>query len=231
MEERVEEIERSAASVEEALEAALEELGATEQEVQVKVVREPRSGVFGIGAQEAVIRVRKSVPSQGSSEVAPSEDLEEEADLAGEFVEGLCELLELDVETEPFLSDGVMYLDVWGSKSDESMGLLIGKRGATLDALQELTRAVVQSRTGERSRVIVDVEDYRKRRISQIVSRAQSAAARVKRSGRPEPLEPMTSFERKIVHDAVAAHAGIETASEGEEPYRRVVIRRSSHSR
>ena len=118
-----------------------------------------------------------------------------------------------------------MYLDVWGEDGD-GMGLLIGRHGQTLEALQEVVRAAVQRRLETRCRVVVDVEDYRKRRRSQLVSRAQGVARRVKRSGRPERLEAMSSYERKIVHDAVSEIGGIETASEGEDPERRVVIRR-----
>ena len=111
------------------------------------------------------------------------------------------------------------------------MGLLIGRHGQTLDALQEVVRGAVQRKLETRCRVVVDVEDYRKRRHSQLVSRAQGIARRVKRSGRPERLEPMNAFERKIVHDAVAAVGGTESSSEGEDPERRVVIRRPGGSR
>jgi spoIIIJ-associated protein len=119
-----------------------------------------------------------------------------------------------------------MYVDILGDgPDDEDMGLLIGRHGQTLDALQELTRIVVAHRTGERCRVIVDVEDYRKRRRSRLVSRTREIAARVARTGREEELEPMTAYERKIVHDAVAEVAGAESSSTGEDPERRVVIR------
>jgi spoIIIJ-associated protein len=117
---------------------------------------------------------------------------------------------------------------VWAGASGEDVGLLIGKRGHTLDALQELVRSHVQGRVGGRCLVLVDVEDYRKRRRSRVLSRTREAARRVKRSGRPEALEPMNAFERKVVHDAVAEMGGLETASEGEEPNRHVVIRRAS---
>jgi spoIIIJ-associated protein len=126
-----------------------------------------------------------------------------------------------------------MYLDVWGEEGEESdgMGLLIGRHGQTLEALQELVRGAVQRRLETRCRVVVDVEDYRKRRRSQLASRAQGIAGRVKRSGRPERLEPMNAFERKVVHDAVARVGGIESSSEGEDPERRVVIRRAGGTR
>ena len=218
-----EEVERSAASVEEALEAALEQLGITEQQAEVQIVQEPRGGFLGLKTQEAIVRVRaKHVPS----EELTTEELEEQAEFAADFLDGLFERMDLDVDVEPAFVDGIMYVDVWGAESDEGMGLLIGKHGLTLEALQEVVRGAVQRRTGQRCRILVDVEDYRKRRRSQIASRARQTAGRVRQSGRPEELEPMTAYERKVVHDAVAAMGeGLETISEGEDPNRRVVIR------
>ncbi len=219
----VEEVERSAASVEEALEAALEELGITEQQAVVEIVQEPRGGFLGLKTQEAIVRVR---PKRDRDAEPSTEELEEQAEIAAEFLEGLFQRIGLDVDLEPAFVDGIMYVDVWGAESDEEMGLLIGRHGQTVDSLQELVRGAVQRKTGERCRVLVDVEDYRKRRRSQLSSRARQMAGRVRKSGREEVLEPMSAFERKIVHDAVAATGeDLETMSEGEEPNRRVVIR------
>lgn len=214
-----EEVERSAASVEEALEAALQELGLTEQEAVVRIVQEPKSGFLGLKSQEAVVRVRARSAPASESELLP------QAEAAVAFMEGLLELIDLDTEVEYLFEDGTMYVDVWGAEDDDGMGLLIGKHAATLDALQEIVRSVVQRQVGERCRVIVDVEDYRKRRRAQLVSRAKDVAQRVKRTGREEELDPMNPYERKIVHDAVASLGGLETESEGEEPDRRVVIK------
>jgi spoIIIJ-associated protein len=220
-----EEVERSAASVEEALEAALEELGITEQQAIVEIVQEPRGGFLGLKSQEAIVRVRaKRAPD---AELSP-EELEEQGEVAADFLDGLFQRMALDVDIEPVFIDGTMYVDVWGAESDEGMGLLIGKHGQTIDALQEIVRAAVQRKTGDRCRVLVDVEDYRKRRRSQIASRARQAAGRVRKSGQAETMEPMSAYERKIVHDAVAAMGeDLQTASEGEEPNRRVVIQRA----
>jgi spoIIIJ-associated protein len=218
----MEEIERSAGSVEEAVESALAELGASEQEVDIQVLKEPRSGFLGLGSQEAVVRVRRR--SGGADEV-PEEALEEQADIAADFIEGLLDRLELDADVETNLEDGTMYVDIWGDGDD--MGLLIGRHGATLDALQELVRSVVQRRVEERCRVIVDVEDYRKRRRSQLEARAREIARRVAKSGREERMDPMNAYERKIVHDAAASVGGVTTLSEGEDPDRRVVIRKA----
>ncbi|MFB3739511.1 MAG: RNA-binding cell elongation regulator Jag/EloR [Candidatus Velamenicoccus archaeovorus] len=219
----MEEVERSAPSVEEALEAALSELGASEQEVDVLVVQEPKSGFLGMGAQEAVVKVRL----RRQAEELPQELVEEQGEVAADFLEGLLERMGIPASIEPGMRDGIMYVDVLGEgPDDEDMGLLIGRHGATLDALQELTRIVVSHRTGERCRVIVDVEDYRKRRRSRLVSRAREMARRVAKTGREEELEPMPPYERKIVHDTVAEVPGAQSSSVGEEPERRVVISR-----
>jgi spoIIIJ-associated protein len=217
----MEEVERSAESVEEAVESALAELGLSEQEARIEIVQEPRGGFLGLKGQPAIVRVRPLSP-QGVA--AESSVEQEEAGVA--FLEGLLEAMGLEAEVEVNSVEGTTYVDIWGASSGDEMGVLIGKHGHTVDALQDLLRGHVQRVTGERCAVQVDVEDYRKRRRSRIVHRAQEAARRVKKSGRPEPLEPMNSFERKIVHDTVAALGGLETSSEGEEPQRRVVIRR-----
>ena len=222
MEAEVEEIERSAASVEEAVEAALTELGISEQEARIEILQEPRQGFLGLKPQPAVVRVRQASP-------APSEeDREDQAEAAMTFVRGLLEAMELVADIEIQSAGQITYVDIMGADSDEDMGLLIGKGGHTLDALQELVRGSVQRVVEGRCLVQVDVEDYRKRQRARIAGRAREVARRVRKTGRPETLDPMPAFERKIVHDTVGEVGGLETASEGEEPNRRVVIRRSA---
>jgi spoIIIJ-associated protein len=215
------EVERSAPSVEEAIESALEELGVSEQEARVEILQEPRQGLLGIGAHQAVVRVtvREDAAAEGAA-------AEEQAEVAEEFLEGLLERMGISAELDHHVVDGVMYVDIVGAHEDEAMGLLIGRHGQTLEALQEVVRAAVQRRAEERCRVMVDVEDYRKRRRSQLSSKAREAAKRVRRTGRQERLEPMNPYDRKIVHDAAGEVVGVETASEGQEPERRVVIRK-----
>lgn len=217
----MEEIERSAGSVEEAVEAALVELGISEQEARIQIVQEPRGGFLGLNAQPAIVKVRRV-----TSGTADEGDPEEQGEVALHFLEGLMDAMGLDADLDVVSVDGVTYVDIWSASSSEDMGILIGKGGHTLDSLQELLKSHVQRETTERCRVQVDVEDYRKRRRSRLVQQAQEAAGRVKRSGKPQALQPMTAYERKIVHDAVGELGGLETASEGEEPNRRVVIRR-----
>lgn len=214
------EVERSAASVEEAIEGALEELGVSEQEAQVEIVQEPQKGLLGFGSQEAIVRVRVR------DEDLDVESLEDQAEWAEEFILGLLERMTLDADVDHNVVDGVMYVDILAGEDAEGMGLLIGRHGQTLDALQEVVRCAVQRQTRSRCRVMVDVEDYRKRRRSQLAQRARSVAARVRRTGKPERMEAMNPYERKIVHDAAGEVGGVETASEGEGPDRRVVIRK-----
>lgn len=220
----MQEVERSAGSVEEAIEAALAELGLSEQEAEIEILQEPRSGFLGINAAPAIVRVRPAAPSARPEDSV--EGIEEQADVAADFLEGLLEAMDLDADVEPNVIDGTVYVDMWGPEGSEGMGILIGRHGHTLDALQELVRSVVQRHADARCRVVADVEDYRKRRRSQLVRRAREVARRVRKSGRPEAMDPMSAFERKIVHDAVAEVGGLETSSEGEEPNRQVVIRK-----
>jgi spoIIIJ-associated protein len=221
----VEEIERSAPSVEEALEAALEELGASEQQVIVQILQEPRGGFLGVGSQDAIVRVRlKNRPGD-----LTEDDLEEQGEIAADFLDGLLSRMGLTAGVELNFEDGTMYVDILGTDpDDEDMGLLIGRHGQTLEALQELTRTAVIHRTGLRSRVVVDVEDYKKRQRDRLEARAREVAKRVARTGQEEELEPMNPYERKLVHDVVAAVEGATSSSRGEDPERFVVIQRSS---
>ena len=218
----MEEIRKSAPNVEEALEAALAELGVTEQEADVTVLQEPRQGLLGIGSQEAIVLVRV----RRQAEEVSDEDLDEQGEVAAEFLEGLITRMGLTADVEPTFEDGTLYVDVLGQgPDDDDMGLLIGRHGQTLEALQELTRAAVGQRTGMRARVVVDVEDYKRRQRSRLEARAREVAKRVARTGVEEEFDPMNAFERKLVHDAVATVEGATSSSRGEDPERRVVVR------
>ena len=141
-----------------------------------------------------------------------------------DFVEELLAAMEIDAVAEPSLVGGRMYVDIVdGDEAD--MGVLIGRHGQTLDAIQELARQVVGHRLDERIRVLVDVEDYRKRRAAELVRSAQDAADRALETGLEQALDPMDALERKIVHDAIAEIDGVESGSRGEDPDRYVVVR------
>jgi|SRR5262245_11925248 len=151
-------------------------------------------------------------------------DLEEQADAVADFVEELLGLMGIDAIAEPAVEGERYYVDILEG-APEDFALLIGKHGQTLDAIQELTRNVVGQRLDERIRVLVDVEDYRKRRAAKLEERAGRAADLALESGEEQELEPMDALERKIVHDAIARIDGVDSGSRGEEPNRFVVVR------
>jgi spoIIIJ-associated protein len=146
---------------------------------------------------------------------------EEVAETAKEFISGLLEAMSLEGEIGTSVDGTTAHVDVAG----EHLGALIGRRGQTLDALQEVARAAVQRRLRSRVRLAVDVEGYRARRRDSLAEYARDMASRAKERGTEIELEPMTSYERKVVHDAVAEVDGASSFSEGEEPNRKVVIR------
>ena len=150
-------------------------------------------------------------------------DMEEQADAVADFVEELLVKMDIDGIAEPAEVDGRYYVDILDATEEDS-ALLIGKAGQTLDAIQELARQAVGARLDQRIRVLVDVEDYRKRRASRLVEQARGAAEAALDSGQEQSLEPMDALERKIVHDAVADLDGVESGSRGEDPNRYVVI-------
>ena len=221
----MEEVEKSAGSVEEAVEAALDELGISEQEADIEIVQESRGGFLGRGTP-AIVRVRRL----RDREATPAA-VEEQSEMARELLVGLLERIGLEADVEINEANGTTYVEVWGVNSDEDMGLLIGRHGRGVESLQEIVRAHIQRQTLSRCFIQVDVEDYRKRRADMLSQRARQAARKVKKSGRAETLEPMSPYDRKIVHDTVAELGGLETESEGEEPRRRVVIRRTGQAR
>jgi spoIIIJ-associated protein len=147
------------------------------------------------------------------------EQLEAEGDIAADYLEELLDIADLD---------GDLDMDVEGDRAAVSivgaeLSQLVGRNGEVLEALQELTRLAVYRETGERSRLMLDISGYRAKKRVQLERLAKETVGQVKDSGEPVELEPMTPFERKVVHDAVAA-AGLTSESEGEEPHRYVVV-------
>ena len=150
-------------------------------------------------------------------------DIEEQADAVADFVEELLAKMDIDAIAEPTEQDGRVYVDILDG-DPEDMSMLIGRHGQTLDAIQELSRQVVGHRLDQRIKVLVDVEDYRKRRAERVVEKARTAADAALDSGNEQELEPMDALERKIAHDAVAEIEGVTTESRGEDPDRHVVV-------
>jgi spoIIIJ-associated protein len=146
-------------------------------------------------------------------------DLEQESEIAADYIEGLLDVADLDGDIDMDVEGERAFVSVVGATLDE----LVGQRGEVLEALQELTRLAVHRQTGNRTRIMLDVGGYRQKRRAELAETGRDAADEVKRTGEPKRLWAMNPFERKIVHDAVAA-AGLRSESEGEEPDRRVVV-------
>ena len=163
--------------------------------------------------------------SEETAAAGSGDDLEErlvaEGEIAGDYLEELLDLLDFD---------GDIDLDVEGDRAivsidgGDDLNKLVGRKGEVLDALQELTRLAVHQKTGERSRLMLDIARWRRRRREELAALGDKVARRVLDTGDREELAPMTPFERKIVHDAVAAVDGVHSESEGVEPSRRVVV-------
>lgn len=198
-------VEKKGRSVEEATAEALKELGVDPDQAVIEVVEESSKGFLGLGAREAKVKV--------SVRARP-------ADVAIRLVQDVLDLMDLDADIDVEIRDSDVSLDIKG----EDLGILIGRHGATLDALQFLTNLAASKQTGNKTRIVVDVEGYRRRREEMLFRMAERAADRVRRSQRSVALEPMSPQERRIVHLALKDNAYVVTQSEGEEPYRKVVI-------
>ncbi|HEX6873446.1 MAG TPA: R3H domain-containing nucleic acid-binding protein [Micromonosporaceae bacterium] len=159
---------------------------------------------------------------QAAGRAAPSEsDLFRQSEIAADYIEGLLDILDFDGDIDELVQNGRPMVEVVGARLNN----LVGARGATLEALQELSRLAVYRQTGEPSRLLLDVGGFRASRRKELVAVAKNAAEKVKQYGEPVRLEPMSAFERKCVHDVVNAIPGVQSESEGVEPSRRIVVR------
>lgn len=200
-------VEATGKSVEEAVEKALMELGRAREQVEVEVLEEPSKGLLGIlGSKMARVRVR---------------DKGDIGEMAEEFVQGILERMGIKARQERYERDGYHYIRIYGS----DVGLLIGRRGETLNALQYLVNLAVGHKAGKKAKVILDIEGYRERRQETLIRLARRMSERVRRTGMAVALEPMNPQERRVIHTALHGDSRVYTISEGEEPYRKVVIR------
>ncbi|MCV7398601.1 single-stranded DNA-binding protein [Mycobacterium fragae] len=162
---------------------------------------------------------------EGGEEAGGDADLEErlvaEGEIAGDYLEELLDILDFDGDIDLDVEGNRAVVSIDGS---DDLNKLVGRKGEVLDALQELTRLAVHQKTGVRSRLMLDVASWRRRRREELAALGDKVARRVLESGEREELAPMTPFERKIVHDAVAVIDGVHSESEGVEPSRRVVV-------
>ena len=200
-------IEISAKNVDDALTEASVKLGTTSDQIEYEIIDKGSAGFLGIGSKNAVIKARKKFSIEDS---------------VREFLTKVFDAMQLEVEILIKVDEENKLIDV-ELKGDE-MGILIGKRGQTLDSLQYLTNLAINKHSDQYYKVKVDTEDYRKRRRETLENLAKNIAYKVKRTKRSVALEPMNPFERRIIHSALQNDKYVTTFSEGEEPYRHVVV-------
>lgn len=203
-------IEVSAKTVSEAITEACQKLGVTSDRLDYEVVDEGSNGFLGIGSKPAVIKAAVK-----ATEVS----LE---DTAKTFLNDVFAAMNMAVVVEVSYDENEKTMDI--DLSGDEMGVLIGKRGQTLDSLQYLVSLVVNKEVDDYIRVKVDTENYRQRRKETLENLAKNIAFKVKKTRRPVSLEPMNPYERRIIHSALQNDKYVVTHSEGEEPFRRVVV-------
>ncbi len=200
-------IEVSAKTVDDAITEALVKLGTTSDKIEYEVIEKGSAGFIGIGRKDAVIRARKKYTVQ---------------DDIREFLNKVFDVMDLEVEILIDADEDSNVINVELKGND--MGVLIGKRGQTLDSLQYLTNLAVNKHAESYVKVKIDTEDYRKRRRETLENLARNIAYKVKRTKHPVSLEPMNPFERRVIHSTLQNDKFVTTHSEGEEPYRHVVV-------
>ena len=198
----------TAKTVDEAVTKALIELETTSDKLEYEVVDKGSTGFLGIGAKPAIIRAKKK------------ESIE---DKAMDFLSQIFGAMNMQVNITAAYNQEEQELSL--NLEGEDMGILIGKRGQTLDSLQYLTSLVVNKGKSNYIRVKLDTEDYRKRRKETLENLARGIAYKVRKTRKPVILEPMNPYERRIIHSALQGNKFVETVSEGEEPYRHVVVK------
>lgn len=199
--------EFSAKTADEALTNALIQMETTSDQIEYEVVEEEKSGILGLFSKPAVIRVRKK---------------ENVVDTVSHFLAKTFDAMKMEVQIDVNYdeTEKVIYVDLKGNE----MGMLIGKRGQTLDSLQYLTSLVANKKSDEYIKIKLDTENYRQRRKETIENLARNVASKVKKTGRPAFLEPMNPYERRIIHAELQADKYVDTHSEGDEPHRKVVV-------
>lgn len=200
-------VEFSAKTVDEALTSAMLELGTTADNLEYEIIEKESSGFLGMFGKPARIRVRLKQSLENT---------------ARSFLEKVFSAMDIDTEIEIIYNEEEEMMEI--NLAGEEMGVLIGKRGQTLDSLQYLVSLVINKDTEKYVKVKLDTENYRARRKETLENLAKNIAYKVKRNRRSVTLEPMNPYERRIIHSALQNDKFVETYSEGEEPYRKVVI-------
>ena len=200
-------IEVSAKNVDDAITQASVQLGIPSDELEYEIVEKGSTGFLGIGSKNAVIKARRKFSLE---------------DHVKEFLDSVFNAMNMQVEVLIQINEEEHFIDI--DLKGEDMGILIGKRGQTLDSLQYLTSLAINKNSEQYYKVKVDTENYRKRRKETLENLAKNIAYKVKRTKRPVSLEPMNPFERRIIHSALQNDRYVTTHSEGEEPFRHVVV-------
>ena len=200
-------IEVSAKTVDDAITEASIKLGTTSDKIEVEVIEKGSTGFLGIKSKPAIIKARKK---------------NDTVDNIREFLENVFSAMNMEVTIDIKKAEDDKVYEV--ELSGKEMVLLIGKRGQTLDSLQYLTNLAVNKHSDGYIKVKLDTEDYRQRRKDTLENLAKNIAYKVKRTKRPVSLEPMNPFERRVIHSALQGDRYVETHSEGEEPFRHVVV-------
>ena len=200
-------VKYSAKTVNDAITQAALALGVSSEQLEIEVIDEGSNGFLGIGSRLAVIQAKKKFSLEGT---------------AVDFLKDVFRTMNMEVEIDVVYDADEKTMDI-DLKGDD-MGILIGKRGQTLDSLQYLTSLVVNKYTEDYIRVKLDIENYRERRKETLETLARNIAYKVKRTRRPVSLEPMNPYERRIIHSALQNDRYVVTRSEGEEPFRKVVV-------
>ena len=200
-------IEISAKNVDDAITQATVQLGITSDQLEYEVLDKGSTGFLGIGSKNAVIKARKKFSIDEN---------------VVEFLSSIFDAMKMEVEILVAVNEEEHIIEV--ELKGDDMGILIGKRGQTLDSLQYLTNLAINKHSDEYYKVKIDTEDYRKRRKETLENLAKNIAYKVKRTKRPASLEPMNPFERRIIHSALQNDRYVTTHSEGDEPYRHVVV-------
>lgn len=197
-------VEKAGRTVDEAVALALAELGVGRDRVEVEVVAAPRPGLFGLLARPAVVRVRLRETARERVEA---------------FLEAVCSAMGVTMAVAAREEGETLFVELTGAEA----GRVIGHHGQTLEALQ-LLAGLVAGRVEPGKRVVLDVAGYRRRREEALARLARRVAERVRRTGQRVVLDPMPAQERRVIHLALAGHPHVRTASEGDEPNRRVVV-------
>ena len=200
-------IEVTGKNVDDAITEALVQLGTTSDQIEYEVIEKGSSGFLGFNSKPAKIRVKKKFSIE---------------DNIRNFLTKVFEAMNMEVEILIKNSEEENVYDI--ELKGKEMGVLIGKRGQTLDSLQYLTNLAINKHTDNYIKVKLDTEDYRQRRKDTLENLARNIAYKVKRTKRPVTLEPMNPFERRVIHSALQSDKYVTTHSEGEEPYRHIVV-------